>query len=94
MTEPNAIWTADFKGQFKTRDGEYCYPLTLVDGYSRFLLACQSLRSTAIALARPVFQRVFAKYGLPHRQRRPLSHDRARPPFAVVGVVDSPRHLS
>jgi putative transposase len=65
MTEPNAIWTADFKGQFKTRDGEYCYPLTLADGYSRYLLACQGLRSTAVALARPTFQRVFEEYGLP-----------------------------
>ncbi len=59
MTAPNAIWTADFKGQFKTRDGEYCYPLTLVDGFSRYLLACQGLRSTAVVLARPIFQRVF-----------------------------------
>ena len=40
MIEPNAVWTADFKGQFKTRDGQYCYPLTVADGYSRFLLAC------------------------------------------------------
>ena len=65
MTEPNGIWTADFKGQFKTRDGAYCYPLTLVDGYSRYLLACQGLRSTAIVLARPIFQRTFEEYGLP-----------------------------
>ena len=65
MTAPNAIWTADFKGQFKTRDGVYCYPLTLVDGYSRYLLACQGLRSTAIVLARPIFQRAFEEYGLP-----------------------------
>ena len=65
MTEPNGIWTVDFKGQFKTRDGVYCYPLTLVDGFSRYLLACQGLRSTAIALARPVFRRAFEEYGLP-----------------------------
>jgi putative transposase len=65
MTAPNAIWTADFKGQFKTRDGVYCYPLTLVDGYSRYLLACQGLRSTAMALAWPIFRRAFAEYGLP-----------------------------
>jgi hypothetical protein len=65
MTEPNAVWTADFKGQFKTRDGQYCYPLTVADGYSRFLLACQALRSTAIELARPVFFRLFQEYGLP-----------------------------
>ena len=65
MTAPNEIWTADFKGQFKTRDGAYCYPLTLVDGYSRYLLACQGLRSTAIVLARPIFRRAFEAYGLP-----------------------------
>jgi len=65
MTEPNGIWTADVKGQFKTRDGIYCYPLTLVDGYSRYLLACQGLRSTAIMLARPIFRRAFEEYGLP-----------------------------
>ncbi len=65
MTEPNGIWTADFKGQFKTRDGVYCYPLTLVDGYSRFLLACQGLRATAIDLARPIFRRAFQEFGLP-----------------------------
>jgi transposase InsO family protein len=65
MTEPNEIWTADFKGQFKTRDGVYCYPLTLLDGFSRYLLACQSRRSTAIATARPVFRRAFEEFGLP-----------------------------
>jgi len=65
MTEPNGIWTADFKGQFKTRDRVYCYPLTLVDGFSRYLLACQGLRSTAIVLARPIFRRAFEEYGLP-----------------------------
>jgi putative transposase len=65
MKEPNAVWTADFKGHFKTGDGRYCYPLTVVDGYSRYLLACQGLRSTEIELARPVFQRIFAEYGLP-----------------------------
>lgn len=65
MTAPNEIWTADFKGPFKTRDGRYCYPLTLVDGFSRFLLACQGRHSTAIATARPVFLRAFQEYGLP-----------------------------
>ena len=65
ILRPNDLWTADFKGQFKTRDGRYCYPLTVADGYSRFLLACQGLRSTALDLARPVFQRLFDEYGLP-----------------------------
>lgn len=65
MTAPNGTWTADFKGHFKTRNGVSCYPLTIVDGYSRYLLACQGLRSTAIAGARPVFLRLFQEYGLP-----------------------------
>lgn len=65
MTEPNEIWTADFKGQFLMKDGTYCYPLTVVDGHSRYLLACQGLPSTRIAGAWPVFRRLFEEYGLP-----------------------------
>lgn len=65
MTAPNEIWTADFKGQFLMTDGTYCYPLTVVDGYSRYLLACQGLPSTRIAGAWPVFRRLFEEYGLP-----------------------------
>lgn len=68
-TEPNDIWTADFKGQFRTRDGRYCYPLTIADGYSRFLLACQGLRSTSLELSRPVFFRLFDEHGLPRTIR-------------------------
>lgn len=65
VSQPNDLWTADFKGQFKTRDGRYCYPLTVVDASSRYLLACQGLRSTSLQLARPVFFRLFQEYGLP-----------------------------
>ena len=42
---PNDVWSADFKGQFKTGDGIYCYPLTVADGFSRYLLGCQGLLS-------------------------------------------------
>ena len=65
MTAPNGTWTADFTGQFKTRNGVYCYPLTVVDGFSRYLLACHGLLSTAIATARPIFLHLFHEYGLP-----------------------------
>ena len=65
MTAPNQIWTADFKGHFRTRDGVYCYPLTVVDGYSRFLLGCQALDSTSHTGARQVFRRLFQEFGLP-----------------------------
>ena len=66
---PNQLWTADYKGQFKTRDGRYCYPLTVMDSYSRYLLECQVLTSTSIAQAKPVFRRLFEQYGLPERMR-------------------------
>ncbi len=65
MDAPNAVWTADFKGHFKTRDGQYCYPLTVVDGFSRYLLACQALLSTAHEGVYAVFLRLFREYGLP-----------------------------
>ena len=66
---PNDTWSADFKGQFKTQNGIYCYPLTVTDGYSRYLLGCQALYSTAVAGAKPVFTRLFKEYGLPKRIR-------------------------
>ena len=65
MDAPNAVWTADFKGHFRTRDGLYCYPLTVVDGFSRFLLGCQALPSTEHDRAQPVFTRLFREFGLP-----------------------------
>ena len=66
---PNDVWSADFKGHFKTGDGIYCYPLTVADGFSRFLLGCQALQSTCVAEAKPVFTRLFKQYGLPRRIR-------------------------
>ena len=66
---PNDVWSADFKGQFKTTNGTYCYPLTVTDGYSRFLLGCQALHSTSVAEAKPVFLRLFQQFGLPQRIR-------------------------
>jgi putative transposase len=66
---PNAVWSADFKGHFRTGDGRYCYPLTITDGYSRFLLGCQALHATSVDRSKPVFTRVFRKFGLPQRIR-------------------------
>ncbi len=66
---PNSIWSADFKGQFKTLDGIYCYPLTVQDGFSRCLLGCQGLAGTTYAGSRRVFTRLFREFGLPERMR-------------------------
>src|SRR5215470_1771327 len=57
----NDVWSADYKGQFRTGDGRYCYPLTVADGFSRYLLGCQALGSTAGAEAKPIFTRLFAQ---------------------------------
>jgi transposase InsO family protein len=62
---PNDLWTSDFKGQFLTGDHRYCYPLTIADRYSRYLLGCESLPSTGWCGVRPVFERVFRDQGLP-----------------------------
>ena len=65
MTAPNEIWTADFKGQFKTRNGLYCYPLTIQDGFSRYLLGCRGLLEPTTVGTRRAFERLFRQYGLP-----------------------------
>ena len=61
----NQVWTADFKGQFKTRDSRYCYPLTVADRFSRYLLACRSQLSVKTIPTSKNFQRLFEEYGLP-----------------------------
>ena len=66
---PNDLWTADFKGQFRTSNGVYCYPLTIADQHTRFLLTCHGLLSTETATARPIFERAFREYGLPRAIR-------------------------
>ena len=69
FTRPNRIWTADFKGQFKTQDGVYCYPLTIQDGHSRFLLECRGLYGTTLDATMRVFKKVFRIHGIPERIR-------------------------
>ena len=69
VTEPNAVWSADFKGQFRTRDAHLCYPLTICDVASRFVLTCHGLRAPTTADTIAVFRQAFRRYGLPHRIR-------------------------
>jgi len=63
--KPNEIWCVDFKGQFQTQDQKVCYPLTITDHMSRYLLACEALSSPSIQESLPVFKACFSKYGLP-----------------------------
>lgn len=78
---PNDLWTADFKGQFRTGDGEYCYPLTVADLHARYLLACQGLRSTQTLAVHSHFERLFREFGLP----RAIRTDNGVP-FATTGL--------
>ena len=78
---PNQVWPADFKGHFKTRDGKYCYPLTVTDHYSRMLLVCRALPSVRTEGAIPVFRRLFREVGLPDAIRTDNGA-----PFASTGI--------
>ena len=64
-TRPNAVWCADFKGQFRLGNGHYCYPLTVTDACSRMLLGCTALESTAEDDSIDAFADVFRQWGLP-----------------------------
>jgi putative transposase len=64
-TEPNALWCADYKGEFMLGNRRYCYPLTITDFASRYLLACDALSTTKTMFAFPVFERAFKEFGLP-----------------------------
>lgn len=66
---PNAVWSADFKGQFHTKDSKVCYPLTVSDNYSRYLLKCIGLPGPRYRETRDVFVSAFQEYGLPRAIR-------------------------
>ena len=78
---PNDVWTADFKGWFRTGDGTRCDPLTVADACSRFVLCCRITRPSEVGV-RPWFERTFREYGLP----RALRTDNG-PPFATIGAA-------
>lgn len=82
----NALWTADYNGEFRTGDRQLCYPLTVADRFSRYLLGCRARRSTSYVEARPAFERLFREFGLP----RAILTDGGSP-FASAR---SPRRLS
>ncbi len=69
VNKPNDCWSMDFKGQFRTGDGVYCYPLTVTDNHSRYLLACQGLPGTLLEPTQAMLTKVFKEYGLPSRLR-------------------------
>jgi putative transposase len=80
-TAPNDVWTVDFKGEFCTGDGCLCYPLTLRDGFSRYVLRCTPLTSVRLAETQRELARAFAEYGLPTRIRSDNG-----PPFGAASL--------
>jgi len=78
---PNQVWPADFKGQFRTGDGRYCYPLTVTDHFSRRLLACHGLLAVKSADTKRVFRTLFRDVGLPDAIRTDNGA-----PFASTGI--------
>ena len=63
--QPNDLWCADYKGEFMLADRRYCYPLTITDFASRYLIACEALQTTKEAYAFTVFENAFKEFGLP-----------------------------
>jgi putative transposase len=63
--QPNELWCADYKGEFMLTDRRYCYPLTITDFASRYLIACDALSTTKEAFAFRVFEQAFKDFGLP-----------------------------
>ena len=94
---PNALWTADFKGQFRLKDGQLCYPLTVQDAYSRYLLDCRALPRTHARAHRTLLPAALSDLRPagphPHRQRSALRFVRlARPTKQALGLVGSAGH--
>lgn len=68
-TQPNDLWCADYKGEFMLANRRYCYPLTVTDFASRYLLTCEALSTTKEQYAITVFERLFREFGLPRAMR-------------------------
>ena len=89
---PNRVWCADFKGWFRTGDGERIDPLTISDAYSRYLLRCQAVEKTDTPRVQAIFEAAFREYGLPQAIRTdngaPFASHGAGGIVAPGGVVD------
>lgn len=81
-TAPNGTWCVDYKGQFRLGNGMYCYPLTVTDQFSRYLLACEGFEKIGTDASRQVFERLFDKHGIPDNIRSDNGS-----PFASRGLL-------
>jgi transposase InsO family protein len=79
--QPNRVWSIDYKGQFRMGDGRLCYPLTISDNFSRYLLQCRGLFHPSYEATQPWLEWTFREYGLPGAIRSDNGE-----PFASVAV--------
>jgi transposase InsO family protein len=80
--QPNDVWCVDYKGQFRLGNGAYCYPLTVTDQFSRYILACEGYERISGSDARFVFEKLFETQGLPTTIRSDNGS-----PFATRGLL-------
>ena len=76
---PNGLWCADYKGEFMLGNREYCYPLTISDYKSRYLLTCEGVASTRSDFAFSIFERAFKDFGHHERMHLTLKHEATKP---------------
>lgn len=81
-THANAVWSIDFKGQFRLKDKRYCYPLTVTDNCSRFLFACDAYQSPSLKNTIKTMKKVFYEFGLPDAIRSDNGQ-----PFCGLGIA-------
>jgi transposase InsO family protein len=81
-TAPNDVWCIDYKGQFRLGDGNYCYPLTITDQFSRFIIGCEGMGAISDEDARDVCEDVFRTHGIPATMRSDNGV-----PFACTGLA-------
>lgn len=81
VNDSNDVWMADFKGWFMTQDHAKCEPLTITDGYSRYLIACKHMTRKYADYVWAVFEEAFKEYGIPNRIRTDNG-----PPFGSMGA--------
>ena len=86
---PNDLWCTDFKGQLRLKNNNYCFPLTLTDAVSRFIISCEALSGTAEDPCFPIFEEIFQEYGLPDAMRSDNGG-----PFACSNALWSMSRLS
>jgi transposase InsO family protein len=86
---PNEIWSVDFKGKFRMKNGQYCHPLTMADSKSRYVFAVEALENPTAELSIPVYDRVFREYGLPD-----MMHSDNGAPFGSVLALRRMTRLS